>query len=82
MTTTDILIFIISYLIGIVCTVAILSRNIQKEMKLQDEINSLLSKRVDILSDQLDALYEIVKLESKRLDIQNEDNDDANWWKK
>jgi len=82
MTTTDILIFIISYLIGIVCTVAILSRNIQKEMKLQDEINSLLSKRVDILSDQLDALYEIVKLESKRLDIHNEDNDDANWWKK
>jgi len=82
MTNTEI--FITGYLLGIVGIVAILSRNIQKEMKLQDKINSLLSKRVDILSDQLDAVYEIVKLESKRLDIYNDDNNDnndADWWK-
>jgi hypothetical protein len=79
MTNTEI--FITGYLLGIVGIVAILSRNIQKEMKLQDKINSLLSKRVDILSDQLDAVYEIVKLESKRLDIYNDGNNDADWWK-
>jgi len=82
MTNTEI--FITGYLLGIVGIVAILSRNIQKEMKLQDKIKSLLSKRVDILSDQLDAVYEIVKLESKRLDIYNDDNNDnndADWWK-
>jgi hypothetical protein len=50
-------------------------------MELQDKINSLLGQRMDVISDQLDTLYEMVKLESKRLDIHNDDNDDANWWK-
>jgi len=56
-------------------------KKIEKEMELQDKINSLLGQRMDVISDQLDTLYEMVKLESKRLDIHNDDNDDANWWK-
>ena len=51
-------------------------------MELQDKINSLTQQRMDVISGQLDTLYEMVKLESKRLDIHNDDNDDdANWWK-
>ena len=57
-------------------------KKIEKEMELQDKINSLTQQRMDVISGQLDTLYEMVKLESKRLDIHNDDNDDdANWWK-
>jgi hypothetical protein len=57
-------------------------KNIEKEMELQNQINDLATKRLDLISEQLDALYEMVKLESKRLDIhENNDNND-DWWKK
>jgi hypothetical protein len=57
-------------------------KNIEKEILLQDKINSLAAKRLDIASEQLDAIYELIKLESKRLDAyKNDKNDDSDWWK-
>lgn len=70
-------------------------KNIQRKMKLQDkinrtmrqrinmisEINGLLARRVDAISEQSDTLFEMIKLESKRLDVYDKD-DDADWWKK
>lgn len=54
--------------------------NIEREMKSQDKINILVGKRIDVLSEQLDTLFEMIKLESKRLDVYDKD-DDADWWK-
>jgi hypothetical protein len=57
-------------------------KNIEKEIELQNQINGLATKRLDLISEQLDALYEMVKLESKRLDIYENDNNNDDWWKK
>jgi hypothetical protein len=58
-------------------------KNIEKEMEFQNEINRLMTDRIDAISKQLDVIAEMVDLESKRLDIYKNDNDDNDdWWKK
>lgn len=55
----------------------------EKERKYQNQINILVGQRIDAISQQIDILSEITKLESERLDVyKNDDENDADWWKK
>ena len=74
---------IISILIFVCFLIMAHVKNIEKEMEFQNEINRLMTDRIDAISKQLDVIAEMVDLESKRLDIYKNDNDDNDdWWKK